>query len=508
MKKTALLIMLITILSKIFGFARELTLAYFYGASNVSDAYLISITIPGVIFGFIATGLVAGYIPMYSKIMHDDGEIAAKRFTSILVNILIALCSIIIILGLLFTDQIVKVFAVGFTGETLALAVSFTKISLLAIYFTGIMTIYSGYLQIKGNYIIPAVIGFPLNIFIILSIILSPLTNILVLAIGFVVASLSQLLLIIPFMRKLSYKHKFVFDVSDKYIAKLAYITLPIIIGLSVNQINIIVDRTIASQIAVGGISALNYADRLNAFVQGIFVLSITVVLYPIISKMAAKKDITGLKSSLAEAITGINLLVIPATAGFMLFATPIVSILFSRGAFDANALNMTSYALFFYSIGMIGYGLRDVLSRAFYSMQDTKTPMINATIGVVLNIILNIILSKYMGIGGLALATSIAAIFTSGLLFISLRKKIGPLGIKQISISFLKILFASLVMGFLAKLSFDYLIANILSQNISLLIAIAVGAVAYFIIIYFMKIEEVDAIINSIKRRLGESIA
>lgn len=504
MKKTALLIMLITVVSKIFGFVRELTLAYFYGTSGVSDAYLVSITIPSVIFGFIAAGLVAGYIPMYSRIRHDDGERVANRFTSNLVNILIVLCSIMIIIGLLFTDQIVKIFAVGFTGETLALAVSFTKISLLAIYFTGVITIYSGYLQIKGNYVIPALIGFPLNLFIILSIILSPFTNILVLAIGFVVASASQLLLMIPFLRKLNYKHKFVFDIKDKYIVNLAYITLPIIIGLSVNQINVVVDRTIASQIAVGGISALNYANRLNEFVQGIVVSSIAVVLYPMISGMAAEKNITGLKSSLAEAITGINLLVIPATIGFMLFATPIISILFSRGAFDAAALSMTSYALFFYAIGMIGFGMRDVLSRAFYSLQDTKTPVINATIGVVLNIILNIILSKYMGIGGLALATSIAAIFTSGLLFISLRKKIGPLGMKQISISFLKILFASLAMGFLAKLSFDYLIANLLSQNLSLLIAIVVGAASYFAIIYFMKIEEVDAITSAIKERLG----
>lgn len=504
MKKTALIIMLITIISKIFGFARELTLAYFYGASSVSDAYLVSITIPNSIFALIAAGLVAGYIPMYSRIMQDDGEVVANRFTSNLINILIAFSTIMIILGLLFTEQIVKVFAVGFTGETLALAVSFTKITLLAIYFIGIITIYSGFLQIKGNYYIPALIGFPLNLIIILSIVISPYTNVLVLAIGFIIAILAQLLLLIPFMRKYNYRPKLVFDIKDKHIKRLAYIAIPIIIGVSVNQINVIVDRTLASQIVVGGISALNYAQKLNGFVQGLFVLSITVVLYPIISRMAVKKDMVGFKGALAESITGINLLVIPATVGFMLFATPIVSILFSRGAFGADALVLTSYALFFYSIGMIGIGLREVLTRAFYSLQDTKTPVINATIGVVLNIVLNIILSRYMGIGGLALATSIAAIFTSGLLFISLRKKIGPLGIKQISISFLKIIFASLVMGVLAKISFNYLTANILSQNLSLLIAITIGAVSYFVIIYFMKIEEVDAISRAVKGRLG----
>lgn len=507
MKKTALLIMVITILSKVFGFAREITLSYLYGASSISDAYLISITIPSVIFGFVATGLGAGYIPMYSKIIQDEGEIDANRFTNNLINILIVICTVIILAGLLFTDQIIKIFASGFEGGTFALTVQFTKISLMAIYFTGIVSIFSGYLQIKGNYFIPALIGLPLNFFVILSIILSKSTNILALTVGYVVAVASQLLLMIPFMGKNKFKYNIIFDLKDKYIINMAYMALPIILGVSVNQINMLVDRTIASQIVVGGISALNYANRLNGFVQGIFVLSIATALYPMISKMAAEKNMGGLKSSLAEAITGINLLVIPSTVVSMVFAAPIVTILFGRGAFDNHAIHMTSTALFFYSIGMVGFGLRDILSRAFYSMQDTKTPMINAAIGMVLNIILNIILSKYMGIGGLALATSIAATFTTVLLFISLRKKIGPFGMKQISISFLKILFASLIMGVLAKLCFDKLTA-ILSQNLSLFMAISIGALIYFVIIYFMKIEDVDVLVKAVKRTLGKSTA
>lgn len=150
---------------------------------------------------------------------------------------------------------------------------------------------------------------------------------------------------------------------------------------------------------------------------------------------------------------------------------------------------------------------MRDILSRAFFSMQDTKTPMVNGAIGVVLNIILNIILSRYLGIGGLALATSIAAIFTTVILFISLRRKIGPFGMKHVSISFLKILVASLVMGLLAKLSFDYLTAT-LSQNLSLIIAIGVGTISYFVIVYFMKIEDVDVIVNAVKKKPGKTAA
>lgn len=497
--------MILTVLSKIFGFGREITLSYLYGTSSISDAYLIAITIPSVIFGFVASGIGAGYIPMYSKIIQDNGEIEANRFTNNLINILIALCTIIVLVGLLFTDQIVKVFASGFQGETFALTVQFTKISLLAIYFTGIVSIFSGYLQIKGNYFLPALIGLPLNFFIVLSIILSQNTSILVLAVGYVIAVASQVLLMIPYMGKNKYKFKRIFDLKDKHIINMAHIALPLVLGVSVNQINILVDRTIASRIAVGGISALNYASTLNGFVQGIFVLSITTALYPTISMMAAEKDFVGFKTSLSEAITGINLLVMPAAVGSMVLAIPIVSVLFGRGAFDGQAIQMTSYSLIFYSIGMIGFGLRDVLSRAFYSMQDTKTPMINAVIGMLLNISLNIILSKYMGIGGLALATSIAAIVTTILLLISLRKKIGEFGMKQISISFLKILFGSLVMGVFARLSFNYLISK-LNESLSLLVAIGVGAVIYFIIIYFMKIEDVDVIVGTIKRKLGRT--
>lgn len=502
MKKTALLLMLLTILSKMLGFARDLILSYFYGASSITDAYLISITIPSVIFGFIGVGIATGYIPMYSKIYNLEGSKKANKYTNNLVNILVVLSTIIFVFGLLFTEPLVKLFASGFEGETLEMAIRFTKITLIGMYFTGLISVFSGFLQIKDNYAIPALMGFPLNFVTIIAIIISSKGNVLILSIGTVIATASQLLLVLPFAYKKGYKYKSVFDLKDKYIKNMVYIALPVIIGVSVNQINVLVDRTLASQVAEGGISALNYANKLNGFVQGIFVLSITTALYPMISKMIAENNMDGLKKSVSEAISGINILVIPATVGAMIFAEQIVRLLFDRGMFDDQAIAMTSSALFFYSFGMIGFGLREVLSRAFYSMQDTKTPAINASIAVVLNIILNIILSKFMGIGGLALATSISAIFGTLLLFISLRKKIGPFGIKNLFISFMKIIGASLVMGLIAKLSFNTMIGMV-GQNISLVIAISTGAVVYGVTIYFMKVEEVDLLVGMLKKKL-----
>jgi putative peptidoglycan lipid II flippase len=307
---------------------------------------------------------------------------------------------------------------------------------------------------------------------------------------------------LIPFVRKNGYRYQPLLDFKDENIRMMVLIALPVIVGTSVNEINVLVDRTLASSIAVGGISALNYARRLNGFVQGLFVVSITTVLYPMISKMAAEKNMKGLKTYVSEAISIINLLVIPATIGAMIFSKEIVVLLFGRGAFTPEAAEMTSNALFYYSIGMIAFGLRDILSRAFYALQDTKTPMINATIAVVLNIILNVILSRYMGIGGLALATSISAVVSTLLMFITLRKKIGGFGLKEISTSFVKISIASILMGVIALWSFS-LLGQTLRENLALVLAIGVGALAYAVLIYFLKVPEVERTLEVVKNRL-----
>lgn len=334
---------------------------------------------------------------------------------------------------------------------------------------------------------------------------LSKKMNILVLAIGSVVATISQLVLLIPFIHKEGYKYNFVLDIKDKYIKRMLYLALPVVVGVSVNQINTLVDKTIVSRVSAGGISALNYSFRLIGFVQGLFVTIISTVMYPMISKMATEDNIKGLKKIVSEATNSISILVIPATIGAMLFSEPVVKLLFGRGAFDLESTLLTSTALFFYSIGMMGFGLRDILSRAFYSLQDTKTPMVNGIIGVVINIILNSILSTYMGIGGLALATSISAIFCTVLLFISFRKKVGSFGMKHITISSIKVLCASLIMGVVAKFSYDVLLKYI-GDNLSLILAIIIGAVVYFILIYFMRIEEVDSMINAVKKKFKRS--
>ena len=445
MKKATIMIMIITLLSKVFGFAREITLSYIYGASSISDAYIVSQTIPMFIFSFIGTGIATGYIPIYSKIRQCNGVDEGERFTNNLVNALTIVCTIITMFCLLFTNQIVYIFASGFGKDTLELAVQLTRISVLGIYFIGLIYVASGFLQINGNFAIPALSGFPLNIIIIFSILISYNAGIIVLAIGSVLAVASQLMFMLPSIYKKGYKYRFILDVKDEHIQNMTCIALPLIIGVSVNQINVLIDKTIASQVAVGGISALNYASRLNGFIQGIFVLSVSTVLYPTISKMTAENNIEGLKKAVSEAVSGINILVMPATIGAIIFAEPIVKLLFGRGVFDLLAISddIRCFIILFYRYDWIWYQRNTIKSLLFITRY--KTPMINAVISMLMNIVLNIILSRYMGIGGLALATSISAIFCTGLLFVSLREENWPVrykkSVKYIFKNFLRII-------------------------------------------------------------------
>lgn len=502
-KKTAFLLMVIAVLSKLLGFLRDITLSYFYGATSSSDAYIVSNTITSVLFSIIIAGISTAYIPMFKQIEHDVNRKSAKFFTNNLINIVLIISTGIIVVGLIFSNVLVKMFALGFDEETLEIATLFTRIGLVGIYFTSLNQLFVSYLQLNGKFTIPAMIGFPFNVIIILSIYISTQTNIIMLAIGSVIAAFIQLLFLLPSLFKTDYRYAPIVQFKDKNIKKMAIIVVPIMIGISIDQINLMVDKTLASRLVEGGISALTYASRLNDFVHGIFVLSFVTVMFPLISKMAANNKTEEFKRSISEVLSYVILIVVPAAVGIMVLADPIIRLLFGRGHFDEHAIDMTSRALFFYSLGIIGYGVREILNRTFYSLQDTKTPMYNASLAVLLNIALNLILSSFMGISGLALATSISALFCSFLLAISLRRKIGSFGLKRNAVILAKVILASSVMGFIVFVLNEYALTE-WNQFLKIGIVVFIGGGIYFVLIIMLKIKESEILFNFLRRKLG----
>ena len=500
MKKAVVFLTLFTLLSKTLGFLRDITLSYFFGASPISDAYLIALTIPDSIFSFVVTGLATGYIPISSRIIEDKK--AVNHFTSSLINLLFLICSVIVCICLFLAEPLVRLFAFGFDEETLQLAAKFLRVSIFSIYFTGLITISNGYLQMNNSFILTALAGIPLNSLIILSIAISANHHVVFLALGSVIAVAVQCCMLIPFVIRKGFTYQLVCNNHGGHLKKMVCLSLPIIIGVSVNQINVLIDRTMASYLATGGISALTYAERLNVFIQGTFIITLITVLFPSISKMAADKDYSQFRNLISKAIKNISLLVIPITVLTLVISKPMVLFLFGRGAFDEEAVSLTSSALFFYSMGMLGMGLREVTARAFYALEDTKTPMINACFTVLINILLNILLSRYFGIGGLALSTSIAGTVGSLLLLWKLKKRIGTVGMKDISSTLVQAIAASAAMGFVVKITYEAMRQS-MGETFSLLASILIGLFTYVLILFLMRIEKVLSLVKEVKRKL-----
>lgn len=494
--------MVLTIVSKFSGFLRDLTLAYFYGASEISDVFLLSISIPTVVFGVVAAGISTGYIPLYSRITEQSGEKAALEYTSNLINILLISTTFIVILALIFTEHLVKVFAIGFEGEILALAVMFTRFSIFGIYFTLVTRILSAYLNYKKIFAVPSLIGIPMNLVLIVAIILSSMSEwIYILAMANVVALFVQFLITLFFAYRYSFRFQRVLRPRDKYIKEMTVLAFPVILGSGVSQVNRLIDRSLASWISVGGISSINYANTLNTSFLGIFVSSFVTVFYPDISRKAARGDMAGLKHTLNQTILGVLILIIPATIGAMMFAEPIVRFLFDRGAFDETAVTLTTSAFFFYSLGLAGTGINLILTRTFYALQDTKAPMINSAIGMSINIVLNFLLAPILGIGGLALATSLSALMTVLLLTRGLRRKLGRLNLTHLIPTALKISAAALVAAASAS-GFLTLIDPAVGSDIGLMLAFGLMAVLYTTMLLLMGVDAARTLLSAVLNR------
>lgn len=493
---------IVTIISKILGFLRETVLVSTYGTSAITDAYITAMNIPSVLFNTIAVALATTLIPLFFQIESDKGKKASLDFLNNVISIVILISLILSILGFIFAQPLTKIFAMNFSGEKLSLATQFTRIMIFGIVFIALSNIMTCFLQIKDNFLIPGMMAIPYNIIVVLVILFSK-GNMNILAIGTFIGMISQFLFQYPYAVKGGFKFKFKINLKDEYIRKMLTLVLPVSIAVGVNQINNIVDRSLASTLGDGMITVLNSANKLNDFATGLFISSIAIVVYPLIAKLSVDENKEDLLNIVRTSINVIIILVIPVTIGAIVLSQPIVKVVFERGSFDATSTSLTATALRFYCIGMIGSGITTILNKVFYAFKDTNTPMKIAGMSVALNIILNVILSKIMGHGGLAFATSISAIVGSAILIRSLVKKIGNFGIRKILDTILKCILSASLMGVVVNITYIYIFSICNIEILSILISVLIGAVVYGISAILLKIEEVGIIILTIKDKL-----
>lgn len=474
-------LMFVIIISKLIGMLRDVVLANYFGTSNVSDAYLIASTVPTFLFYFIGHSLSTAYIPMYNKIRAEKGEDAARKFTNNLLTVAILLSTVIVLILLLFPTVVVRFFAAGFDMETAQIAARLIRISVPSIYLMTMVSVCSGYLQANKNFLVPAFISFPRNLVIMVSVILAASIGIDMLGWGLLVSYILEFLFLLPFVLKKGYVYKPYINFRDDEIKQTLYIVAPILLGMCVGQVNKIIDKSMASTIIDGGISAITYASTINNAIQEILVTGIITILFASCAELVAHGKFDEVKKKLSSTVDTLIFLLIPASIGVVVLAEPIVKLVLCRGQFDMHSLEMTTSSLRCYSLGLLFLAIRDTLVKVFYAYKNTKITTITSIIAIILNIVLNLILGKLMGLKGLALATSISAIFNCVALYVLLRKKIGDFGILSTLAVAIKSVIASAVMS----VSVWYLYSNL--QNVIADIAVLFISVFAGIIVYLI---------------------
>lgn len=495
---TALIITLLTITSKFVGFLRDVLIAAIYGATVASDSFIMSQSIIGVVSTIVISSLTVSFIPLLEEYKVNKTSDENKRFCNIVYTITFIMTGVIGLLTFLFSSTLVDFFAPGFSTEAKAITSKMLLVMTPTVVIGALVLLNNSYLQTRGRYYVPTLIAYPSNIVLIIYMCFFTSTfGIIGFGIAFSVGACLQLVFQYNSLRKIDFSFKPEIDLNNEGLKKLSSLVIPTLVGSGLWAINATVDKMVGSTLGQGSIAALNFSNRLILFVLGIVAASVTTVFYTTMSNHSAIGNKTEFKELLKNTITMLLIMVLPSTIGFIVLREAIVSVVFTRGAFDNNATIMTSNCLMFFSLGMIGFALRDVLTRSFYAIQDTISPMINGIIALIINIVLNLILSKYLGVGGLALATSISGIVGTILLMIVLSRKIGDYGIEVIVWNFLKIALSSILMGVVVSYVYKSLEVIGLSLLMRLLVSTLAGVISYSVFVYLFYVDEFVSMIK-----------
>ncbi|GAH92121.1 unnamed protein product, partial [marine sediment metagenome] len=303
-------------------------------------------------------------------------------------------------------------------------------------------------------------------------------------------------------------KYRFVVDFSDPGVKKLLKLLVPAMIGLAITQINVVVDRTIASTLIDGSISALYYSNRLVQFPLGAFGIAISIAIFPTLAKYTAKNNITEFKKSLLFGLRMLLFITVPSAVGLIVLKDSLIRLIYEHGIFSRAATNMTASALLYYSIGLFAYACVRLITMSFYALKDTKTPVKIGIYIVFLNIALDFILIRYLAHSGLALATSVAAILNLIILLKVLQDKIGDMELKSQASFLIKIIISSIFLGIICVLVNNYFgsildLDNKYNQIVQVTAAIFSGGLVYFIISYILGVKEVRSLKQSMKKIL-----
>ena len=507
--KYAGIVVIATIFCRILGLGREIVISNRFGAGIESDVFFVAFMIPNLLRSFLAEGaLNLAFVPVFTEYLTNHDRKKAEYFASNVLNILIIVLIIVVILGIWGAPWLINIIAVGFKSNPYKyqLAVDLTRIMFPYIGFVAVAALFMGILNSYEHFLVPALAPAMLNISIIVfALTLSYKYGIYSIAWGVILGGIGQALVQAPALARKKIKYSFVVDFNDQATKKLLKLLLPAMVGLAITQINVIVDKTIASTLIDGSISALYYSNRLIQFPLGAFGIAISIAIFPTLSKSIVKNNIPEFKKSLLFGLRMLLFTTVPSAIGLIVLKDPIVRLIYEHGTFSKFATNMTASALLYYSIGLFAYACVRLITMSYFALNDTKTPVKIGAYMLLLNIALNLILVRYLAHSGLALATSVVAILNMMILLKILQDKIGDIELKSQALFLVKIVISSIFLGITCVVISNYL-GRILDLNdkynqvIQVTASVFSGSLVYFIISYTLGIKEVRNIKHGLK--------
>lgn len=441
MFRSGLLVMIITMVSRVLGLVRAGIIAYYFGASAMTDAFFSAFKISNFFRQLLGEGaLGSSFIPLYNERVESEGEENSKQFIYSILNLLFVFSTIVTILMIIFSQGIIDGIVSGFPDETKIIASRLLKIMSVYFVFISLSGMVCAILNNFKQFAVPASTSIFFNLAIILaSMYFGKTYGIDSLAYGVVIGGLFQFLVVLPAFFKIMKGYSFKIDWKDPYLKKIFIMICPMLIGIVARQVNTIVDQMFASYLAEGGVSALENATRLYLLPVGVFGVSISTVIFPALSKAMSKNDLDGATDNIVKGLNILLFLIIPSTAVLTFYAPEVIRLTLSYGKFDEEAVRVTSQALLYYSLGLYFYTAIYLMTRAFYSVKNSKYPVKFSIISIVINIVLNFLLIKSMAYRGLALSTSIASGVNFFLLLIVFRRKYINFSLKKSYIFFIK---------------------------------------------------------------------
>jgi len=504
--KVVSVVILITLLGKFMGLGRGMLFGQTFGTGYEADALTAASLLPRLLFDAVfASAVSASFIPVFNEALERDGRVEADRLAGSFLTVIGLAAGTITVLGMVFAPGLIHLMSNFTNPQTAELAARLLTIIFPSLLFTGLAFSMVGILNSLGEFKIPAAMSIVSNgIIILYFLFFVGRFGVYGAAVAMLIGWGAQALFQVPSLMKRGYRYRP--RLCHPGLKKIFKMMLPVMVSTWIVPINMLVILRFASRL-YGGTSSIGYANDLFVITAGIFVLSVTNVVFPEMSRMSVSGDRQAFSNMVRDTMRTLLFLLIPMTVGLMLLSTPLVHLLFEYRHFDGESTQLTASALLFMSMGMAGYGIKHVLLRAFYAEKRGRVPLVAGLVSVAVNLVLCFFLVDLMGVAGLGLASAASLLATSLILVPAAHRMLGAGFLnRELFRSLAKMVASALLMGIVVYFLRDILVGLVGDSVPARLMAVAVPALigigVYLTLAYVFRLDEMKTVLSLLRRR------